>query len=46
MEQTNGFQSFRTRIIIKGMGNVSLVLEMLFFHGIRACESERLKVPL
>jgi hypothetical protein len=34
MEQTIGFQSFRTRSFLRENGEVSMVLESQCFHGV------------
>ena len=39
IEQTNGFQSFRTRGVIEEDGQVFLALEMQCFHGMGAFEA-------
>jgi hypothetical protein len=44
MEQTNGFQSFRTRSLLKENGQVSMVFESECFHCIGAFEAHLLKV--
>ena len=43
-EQTNGFQSFRTRGVLEENGQVSMMLEIQCFHGIGAFGVYRLKV--